>query len=623
MNKCAVVIGIDKSGDLPVLSAAANGAILFGKWAKSQAFNVRLLTDKGNKKVMLSDIERAIKNFVGKRTYDQMIVYFSGHGILRAQNYELWLLSGAPTDPNEAVNVTLSIELARNVGIPHLIIISDACRSNPNDFSLSQISGGIIFPIEPPKKPRPEVDIFYASLPGDPALEIPVNDASLKYDGAFTATMLRGLSGQVQRVIEVRQPPAAPQKVVPSLTLKPFLEDEVPLAVSKINIRLKQDPDVRVESRSPKYLADLTRPPFYESAGASPLPSPLPAGESSPLARPLPELSFIHDLERGRDNMRTFQDALESNEVSDIQLDRLKENVNVSPSIEQILEARGREGFETRTGFTIVGARVERAMIRSTPLDIFHEGGSDHIRIHEQNDPSQGRSILIEMSSGTGNLLAVLPGCIGTIVMEGDKVLNVNYTSSRGTDRYFEYEKVSKDLERRRALVAVAAKNGVLRLDPKKASSRGDYLPLLKSVDPTLGLYAAYAYFQVGNFEEVESVHKYMAMEPQPILFDVALLAGHLDGYHRIAPFCPLLTQGWALLGPFGKRPEDLISEISRYLVPGLWATFRREGVDIISSAMKERSFNEDIPILRMMEEKGFDYLRRGSSLGKFDTGSE
>ena len=46
-----------------------------------------------------------------------------------------------------------------------------------------------------------------------------------------------------------------------------------------------------------------------------------------------------------------------------------------------------------------------------------------------------------------------------------------------------------------------------------------------KSFDPTLGLYAAYAYAQSGNYPEVLSVFRYMRRDPAPVLFDVAMLA--------------------------------------------------------------------------------------------------
>lgn len=52
-----------------------------------------------------------------------------------------------------------------------------------------------------------------------------------------------------------------------------------------------------------------------------------------------------------------------------------------------------------------------------------------------------------------------------------------------------------------------------------------EFLRLEKALDPTLGLYAAYAYIQIGKRKLAKSVYDYMTQEPEPVLFDVALLA--------------------------------------------------------------------------------------------------
>jgi hypothetical protein len=71
----------------------------------------------------------------------------TGHGILLAPGTEYWLLSGAPQNPNEAVNLLRSAEDARNASIPHVIFFSDACRSTVPGAPLNGVVGGSIFPI--------------------------------------------------------------------------------------------------------------------------------------------------------------------------------------------------------------------------------------------------------------------------------------------------------------------------------------------------------------------------------------------------------------------------------------------------------------------------------------------
>ena len=146
------------------------------------------MTDSDGKTVSVDDICGAISDFVNRQTFDLMIVFFSGHGILKGPEYELWLLSGAPDNTNEAVNVPGSISLARNCQIPHVVIISDACRSIANTSRLNQIGGSEIFPNKIPQSPRPEVDVFYATLPGDPALEVSADKAIDNYKGIFNSS---------------------------------------------------------------------------------------------------------------------------------------------------------------------------------------------------------------------------------------------------------------------------------------------------------------------------------------------------------------------------------------------------------------------------------------------------
>src|SRR5262249_44195877 len=138
MKRAGVIVGVDRTGTLPGLNAAASGAEKFADWARSESFDVELITDRAGD-VAVSAIKQAIKKFVDAKTYSQLVVYFSGHGVLRGPDYELWLLSKAPGDPNEAVVVPQSIYHARNSGILHIVFVSDACRSIPDSPLLNAV----------------------------------------------------------------------------------------------------------------------------------------------------------------------------------------------------------------------------------------------------------------------------------------------------------------------------------------------------------------------------------------------------------------------------------------------------------------------------------------------------
>ncbi len=576
MCKCAIVIGVDKTGDLPVLQGAADGANQFASWAQNQGFTVKLLTDEDGSMVSLPDVKRAVREFVNERKYSQLVVFFSGHGILKGPGYELWLLSGAPDDADDAVNVTGSINLARNTGIKHIVIISDSCRSRADTSRLHQIEGGVIFPNQAPVTPMPVVDVFYATLPGDPALEVQSNEATRNYKGIFTDEMLNGLKGNVPEVIieNTATSDTIDKWVVPSWELKPYLERKVPEVAANINIRLNQDPDIRVESHSPRYLSAVAKPV------STPSRAPMAAAPSAPQRVAM----------RGAVDSVMTTHMLESTDPIAPSHDANEEAIRTEfvDAVERIESAKGRIHFETGTGFSIIGEDPTRAIVTRSGFDLEPENNQHIIRIYQNAGDFFPKTVLVQFANGCGTALAVLPGFIGTVLIEKERIASIKYNPSEGTDDFHEFSYDLDRLEKRRAVISVASRNGIFRVDSDKDASRvADYLRVEKKSDPTLGLYASYAYAQAGRMKSIQSVYKYMNHQPVPVLYDVALLAGKLpandifsDIPHTVAPLCPMLTQGWAYLDAFEDRIPKFVKELRRHLVPGLWTTFTPEGVD-------------------------------------------
>jgi hypothetical protein len=75
MKRALVAIGVDKTGGLPTLNAAVDGASKIAEWAASQGFDISLLTDKLGP-VTLAAVTTTIHELVSKRVYDQIVVYF-------------------------------------------------------------------------------------------------------------------------------------------------------------------------------------------------------------------------------------------------------------------------------------------------------------------------------------------------------------------------------------------------------------------------------------------------------------------------------------------------------------------------------------------------------------------
>ena len=193
MSRAAVLIGVNRTGKLPKLADAVEGARRMETWALAppQAMkreNVLLFTDE-RAPISIGEIRRAIRDLVESGTIEQLIVYFAGHGVNIRYN-EYWLLSEAPVDTSAAVNVDGSVALARYCGIPHVVFISDACRTAAEGVQALGITGGEIFPNDPVPGPEGSVDIFFGTTLGRPALEVKdPGDSSGAFEAIYTSTL--------------------------------------------------------------------------------------------------------------------------------------------------------------------------------------------------------------------------------------------------------------------------------------------------------------------------------------------------------------------------------------------------------------------------------------------------
>jgi len=172
MKRAAVLIGVDRAGDMPPLKDAAKGARRMEQWARSQKIDViEVFTDENNGSVDVGDIKKAVKRIIASGNVDQLIIYFAGHGV-NIRYGEYWLLSDAPSDTQAAVNVAGSEVLARFAGIPYVVFFSDACRTAAEGIRAQFVTGSELFPNEGADELEKPVDQFFACTLGRAAHEI-------------------------------------------------------------------------------------------------------------------------------------------------------------------------------------------------------------------------------------------------------------------------------------------------------------------------------------------------------------------------------------------------------------------------------------------------------------------
>ena len=150
-----------------------------------------------------------------------------------------------------------------------------------------------------------------------------------------------------------------------------------------------------------------------------------------------------------------------------------------------------------------------------------------------------------------------------------------------------------------RGLAAEAKRQGVLRFEgtleerTEAANSFAGRIRMGKGMDPTLGIYAAYAYALAFLDDGARSVHEILKGALGVALFDTSLTAGTLlrdcdDTYEPVVPAAPMMRQGWEFLRARGVALPPAFQEARPTLRNSLWTTFGPEGMEILRANASE-----------------------------------
>ena len=428
--KNIISIGIDNAAGLTPLGAAVSGAKEFEAWGIAQGYSTDLFVDE-TKKVSQSAIFDRINEIVDSKTCELLIVFFSGHGILKSPSQEIWLLSNAKNNPNESINLTGSIDNARTSGIPYIVFISDACRVLPNELQFTG-NGSVIFPILDDTDQDCAIDILYATRPGNPALEQNSKTNAKKF-GLFTQTILEVLNGNFPELIKAN--PSGEDLVtyynlddldtdrnykilangkwqINSINSESSIKSVVAKKARDISIALKQNPDIRIQYQNPKpSLAEFDDAHAKEML----LLSKGKIKEKVFLDRTL--LQCVQDrLNYGLSPYETHNKSFKAilQDIHELPMDVYTVKSNLIKNSEVIFDSKGRESFETQTGFTVLGVEIQD-VLTSSPVDIFKEGYKTHVRLFPD---SHAHTALVILKNGYSIPVAILEGYIGTLVFE-------------------------------------------------------------------------------------------------------------------------------------------------------------------------------------------------------------
>jgi hypothetical protein len=582
-KRAAVVIGVDRAGRLPRLSAAAGAAGKVADWLEREGFAVRRFLDS-RAAVRVGEVYDAIEALVERDTPDQLVVYFGGHGFLN--NYaEHWLLSHAPDNPNEAVSLLETVELARVSAIPSVVLISDACRSRADSLAAERVRGSLIFPNKGATGTiDPEVDRFLAAAPGDPALELPVGQSTAEWEAVFTASFLAAFETAEPELVR----DIGGALVVPNRAFKEtrYLERETGRRLQSRSLRLRQQPKVIIESGPTVFIGRARPPPPPPGPMAPTATRALPAILADVVARALELVGVAYSS--------APQPAPDA--VDPVALDS-----GFRARQERILRAAqaAPKRLQTESGIAVSGARVGWAAAgHGVGVRLYGEGGGDETAVVGLVPEDRGAtSVLLGFAGGGGAVVAGLVGYIASVVVEDGRVVNVSHIPARSNPRWEAYQREAPRLALLRATVATAAGFGSFPIEGERETRRAAAQQVIGSarvldgIDPALGLYAAYACAEAGLADQVKWLDERMR-DLGVDLFDMAMLAGRLarplpaEPRRDVVPFCPMLAQGWGLLRLRGVSLPEAVEEAGNRLRPALWTTFEEPALSALARAL-------------------------------------
>ena len=580
MKRAAVLIGVDKAGDLPKLKDAARGARLMETWAKAQGMDpVHVITDE-QAPVSASDIRNVVRALVDAANVQQLLVYFAGHGA-NLQRQEYWMLTDAPDDTQAAVNVATSVALAATCGIPHVVLVSDACRTAPEGIRAQSVRGSEIFPNR--EADTAPVDQFYACQLGMPSHEVrdPAVTCS-EFEALYTRELVPALLGRRPRIVEWS---TEANKKVGRVHLRPlrdFLSTAMAERLKDLQLQSKviQVPVAQISSDPPAWISQVETDAALGFGGLG--------GGGPSTTIPAPE-SIATDLLRSalaigngplRGGLPPGTPPSVANGVQDADLARI---------VARLEQPFGLTHHETACGFKLRGARVVDAVAHSARVEFAANSvhGED-LRVVGASRPAS--NVLLVLESGAGVLLPAIPDFLCALSFEGGELVDVAYEPSDNTRRWADYKNRARENRALRAIASSAMARGIFKLESGDALAIDRRMQRI-GVDPSLAVYVAYACHELQRPDLVRGMEGRLQADLGAPPFDVALLARRLDrakyavGNELISPI-PLISQGWALMQAFGVKTLDVLQPLVGLRLPSLWTMFEARGVERVRRAI-------------------------------------
>lgn len=202
MVRLCLTIGVSRARPLPSLQGALTAAREMSEWAERAGYTTIALTDEAKENpVTVARIRQALLDLLPDNdVVESFILHFAGHGLREGAEQNLWF----PTDWHDDMRV-ISVEgLKRQLfrhGIQNLTIISDACRSQPADVEMTDLTRDQVLPRGPYESESPIIDRFNAVTDGQKAYMLNA-DAKAPSRCIFSTVLLEGLYGHREEAFD-------------------------------------------------------------------------------------------------------------------------------------------------------------------------------------------------------------------------------------------------------------------------------------------------------------------------------------------------------------------------------------------------------------------------------------
>ncbi len=493
MERAVILIGVGRARDLHELPAVGDGIKAMEQWANSQglpADRVTTITDLDGEPVTLSAVTAAVNKYVGSKVVEQLIIHFCGHGMVVDMN-EVWLLSDAMEFGHEAVSVAKSTFAATSGVIPHVVMVSDACRTAPETIADAASVGSSIFPTKRHGN-RCFVDVFYATRRGEPALQVSSTDvrtdAAPVYHPVYTEVFAEALQGDYEDVVEEVDDELGPARLVRVGPLYKALPDLVYDRLESLKTTASQTPD-----------GDICYDTGQNWVSRIPPVGPGLEGRRGRSPR-------APDTGRAPDHLAELAGEAAS---------RLMQLPAPPPIV----------------GVHVVGAEIEVADAGPAPVSV------------------NGQDIVVEVGSSPlwPLLLGLHRGGLVVVPVFGNRVVSVVVEDGQLVDVVYAASDRPVPPSEERAWLGAASRWVLPWWDVTSPEDIVQGYADLTDRDPAAGVLVAHALVELGRPDLVEALVR-PAMLP-----DVALLAGVAGANKGVFP--PMFSRTWPFLGEHGLAP--------------------------------------------------------------------